>query len=159
MSVKVDITDPTANQEILSGIPMSWRSLPSDPELALTTLLIISAGLVIWGFMFFVGCYHHPIPSYYEKRMTKEDKLIWRFRVINSYHGGLAFILGIIWYVTQFTTEYTRKNNLYELIMLSNTSSYLVIDALFMWSEGFLDGGNLLHHVFGILGYYSVAYF
>ncbi|CDW86390.1 transmembrane protein 56 [Stylonychia lemnae] len=116
-------------------------------------------GLLIWGFMFFVGCYHHPIPTYYAKRMSQKDKLIWRFRVINAYHGGLAFIGGVIWYITQLDTSCTRKNNTYELMMLANTSSYLVMDGIFMWTEGFLDGGNLMHHVFGIMGYYAIAYF
>ena len=32
------------------------------------------------------------------------------------------------------------------------------MDTVFMWTEGFLDMGNLIHHFIGVLVYYSIAY-
>lgn len=153
MTVDVDVTGTTIN-----AAPLSWRSLPSDPEHQQTTLIICSSFLALWTFLFFVGCYHHPIPSYYKKKMSDYDKLIWRFRVINSYHGASATLLAAYWYYAYFTTEYSRKNTVYELVMLANTGAYLTLDTVFMWAEGFLDTGNLIHHFFGISVYYSIAY-
>lgn len=127
--------------------------------MAKTTWLICGAGALIWTFLMYVGNYYHPIPSSYAKKMSEKDKLIWRFRVINSYHGASATLLSIYWYLTMFTTEYSRKNTVYELIMISNTAGYLLLDTVFMWTEGFLDMGNLIHHFFGVSVYYSIAYF
>eukprot|EP00347_Sterkiella_histriomuscorum_P012853 403366974 len=158
MTADSEITSTTIPKDLLNQPILSWRNLPSDPEHAQQIMFVISIFLAIWGILFFVGCYHHPIPKYYEKRMSKEDKLIWRFRVINSYHGASAGLLAFYWYCAFFTTEYTRKITTYEMVMLANTSSYLVMDGLFMWFENFLDTGNLIHHVFGIVAYYSIAY-
>ena len=90
--------------------------------------------------------------------MSAKDKLIWRHRVISSYHGVMCCIFSIYWYATMFTTEYSRKITPYELMMLSNTGAFLLMDTVFMWTEGFLDMGNLVHHFIGVLVYYSIAY-
>jgi hypothetical protein len=108
--------------------------------------------------MFYVGCYYHPIPSFYEKKMSAKDKLIWRHRVINAYHGAVAVILSLYWYATMYTTENSRKITPFELVMLSHTGGYLTMDTVFMWTEGFLDMGNFIHHFIGVLVYYSIAY-
>lgn len=42
--------------------------------------------------------------------------------------------------------------------MLSNTLCYLTLDCVFMWAKGFLDMGNLIHHIFGISVYLAIAY-
>jgi len=138
--------------------PLNWRTLPYDAEHVKLTLTIVGIGYAIWTFLFFVGCYHHPIPSAYEKKMSKYDKLIFRFRVVNSYHGASAVLLSLIWYFTDFSTEAGRRNSVLELIMLSNTLAYLTLDTVFMKYENFLDTGNLIHHFFGVSVYSSLAY-
>lgn len=90
--------------------------------------------------------------------MSDKDKLIWRHRVVNAYHGASATILSLIWYFTEYTTEGGKKNTILELIILSNTAGYLLLDAVFMYTEGFLDMGNLIHHCFGLSSYYTIAY-
>lgn len=90
--------------------------------------------------------------------MSKYDKLIWRFRVINAYHGASSTMLSMYWHLTQFSTECSRKNSTYELVMLANTGAYLFMDTVFMIWEKFLDKGNLIHHLFGISTYYTIAY-
>lgn len=108
--------------------------------------------------MKYVGCYHHPIPASYEKKMTDFDKLMWRHRVISCYHGGAAVILSLIWHYYCFTTENSRKITDFELFMLSNTGVWLFMDTVFMYTEGFLDLGNLIHHILGFSVYFSLAY-
>lgn len=103
MTVDVDISGATT-----LGAPLSWRSLPSNPEHQQTTLIICSSFLALWTFLFFVGCYHHPIPASYKKKMSDYDKMIWRFRVINAYHGASATLLSMYWHYAYFTTEYSR---------------------------------------------------
>lgn len=90
--------------------------------------------------------------------MSEKDKYIWRYRVVNAYHGASSTMLSIYWYFTMYTTEYSRKNTYYELIMLANTGGYLLMDTVFLWTEGFLDTGNLIHHFFGVSVYYAIAY-
>ena len=91
--------------------------------------------------------------------MSDYDKLIWRHRVISSYHGIAAVVLSTMWYVCCFTTENTRKITDFELLMISNTGMWLFMDTVFMYTSGFLDIGNLLHHFFAIAVYFSIAYF
>lgn len=104
------------------------------------------------------GSYHHYIPSFIAKKMSDKDKLIFRHRIVNAYHGASACILSLYWYLTAFTTESGRKNSIFELVMLSNTAGYLLMDAVFMYTEGFLDMGNLIHHIFGLSSYWAMAY-
>jgi hypothetical protein len=108
--------------------------------------------------MFFVGCYMHPIPKKYERKMKPYDKLVYRHRMINIYHGFAALCLGAYWYLLKLDVTCGRRNSDLELVILSNTGAYFVMDIAFMKWEGFLDTGNLIHHIFGILGYYSCAY-
>lgn len=122
--------------------------------------MYMGGGLVFWILMKYIGCYYHPIiPGHYAKRMSDYDKLIWRHRVISSYHGIAAVVLSIMWYVCCFTTESTRKTTDFELFMIANTGMWLFMDTIFMFTAGFLDLGNLLHHSFAICVYFSIAYF
>ncbi|CDW77989.1 transmembrane protein 56 [Stylonychia lemnae] len=152
----IDVGSGTQPQGSIA--PTSWRDLPVDHSLHLKTLIIIAIGIVYWTFMYYVGCYHHPIPKYFKSKMSVQDHFVWRFRVINSYHGATTCILAIIWYITQFTTECSKKNSDLELIMLSHTFGYLLLDWVFMWHKGFLDNGNLLHHFMGVGVFVFSAY-
>ncbi len=138
---------------------LSWRSLPYDPEFAKTTFSLCSIGILVWTFLLYWGSYHHPIPGFLAKRMSEKDKYIWRYRVVNAYHGASSSLLSLYWYYAFYTTEYSRKNTYYELIMLANTGGYLLMDTVFLYTEGFLDTGNLIHHFFGVSVYYAIAYF
>ena len=157
MTVDIGVSATTLDGKDL-GAALSWRSLQTDPEHAKLTALICGVGILIWTFLMYIGNYYHPIPSYYAKKMSDKDKLIWRFRIINCYHGASACILSLYWYYNNFTTECSRKTTVFELIMLSNTGGYLLMDTVFMYTEGFLDMGNLIHHFFGVSGYYSIAF-
>lgn len=103
MTIDVGVSNTLGQGDL--NAPHSWRSLPYDAEFATTTWTICGAGLVLWTFLFFVGCHYHPIPSSYKKKMSDYDKLIWRFRVINAYHGITATVLSMYWYYAYFTTE------------------------------------------------------
>lgn len=154
MTIDSNILSP----EDLNG-PLSWRTLPYDPEHAQKTLKYLGGALIFWTFMKYVGCYYHPIPSESKKKMSDYDQLIWRHRAISCYHGLWAVILACMWYWCCFTTENTRKITDFELLMLSHTGMWLFMDTVFMYTQGFLDIGNLLHHTIGFSAYFAIAYF
>ena len=137
----------------------SYRDLPLDPEHTRKTIIYLLSALAFWIFMKYVGCYYHWIPATYAKKMSDYDKLIWRHRVISCYHGCFAVLFSIYWYATSFTTESSRRITDYELFMLSHTGVWLFMDTVFMYTAGFLDMGNLLHHTFGFTVYFSIAYY
>lgn len=137
---------------------MTFWTLPTDPAHVKLTLTIVSSFYALWIFLFFVGSYHHPIPSGVEKKMKPYDKLIFRFRVVNCYHGASAVLMSLYWYFTDFNLQYGRRNSVLELCMLSNTMAYLTLDGIFMKWENFLDFGNLMHHCIGIAVYSQFAY-
>lgn len=90
--------------------------------------------------------------------MKAYDKLIWRHRVICCYHGLSAMAFSFYWHFTQFDITCSKGITDLELAMGVNTSMHLLMDLLFMKYNGFLDTGNLIHHIFGILGYLSCSY-
>lgn len=157
MTIDIDLTQ-TAEPTATINQPLTWKTLPYDAEHAKLTLTILGIFYTIWTLLYFVGCYHHWIPSYYAKKMNDYDKLIFRFRVVNCYHGASAVGLSLYWYLTDYSTQYGRRNSTLELIALSNTMAYLTMDGVFMQYEKFLDMGNFLHHLIGVLIYGSIAY-
>ena len=90
--------------------------------------------------------------------MKPYDKLIWRHRLISIYHAFLALGLSSYWYITDFDMSNSKKNTNLELNLAANTAMFLVLDAIFMKINGFLEAGNFWHHVFGFVGYTSTAY-
>ncbi|CDW75829.1 transmembrane protein 56 [Stylonychia lemnae] len=149
---------PAVDSKQTQQLYNSWRDLPWDKDFAIYILQVLLASLAFWAFMYFYGCYHHPIPKYYKSKMSVQDQFIWRFRVINCYHGAAATLLSLYWHLINYTTECSRQITTFELIMLANTCCHLLMDGLFMYVNGFLDTGNLIHHFFGISGYFACAY-
>lgn len=90
-----DIIDPTQALDA----PYIWNSLPRTPELAKETLMFVLGGNVFWFFMFFVGCYVHPLPAKFAAKMSAYDKLVLRHRLICIYHGAIALTMGVYWHI------------------------------------------------------------
>ena len=78
--------------------------------------------------------------------------------MINTYHGVCATLLTFYWYLTRFSGECGKPNSIYETVVLSHTFGYLFMDTVFMWHKGFLDNGNLIHHMFGVSSYILCGY-
>lgn len=106
----------------------------------------------------FVGGYFIPIPAKFAAKMKPYDKLIYRHRLVCNLHGAIAFASSIYWYVKLMDLTDGRRNTVFEVAMMSNTANFFISDVLFMKVHGFLDMGNLLHHIFGVSTYFATSY-
>ena len=66
--------------------------------------------------------------------------------------------MGLYWYIAKNDRSCSKKIDDFELLMLVNTSGHFIWDCIFMKYHGFLDTGNLIHHIMGIVTYYFTAY-
>ncbi len=136
----------------------TWLSLPRDPVFGQKVINYVIASNVIWFFMFFVIGHIHPLPKKFTEKAKPYDKIVLRHRLIQIYHGVVAFAMGLYWYIAKNDRSCSKKIDDYELVMLVNTSAHFIWDCLFMKYHGFLDMGNLIHHIMGIVTYYFTAY-
>jgi len=135
----------------------SWI-LPRDEEFSKKVITYIIASNIVWFFMFFVVGLNHPLPKAIMDKTKEYDRLVLRHRLIQVYHGLVAFSMGLYWYIYKNDRTCSKRIDDYELILLVNTSGHFVWDCIFMKYHGFLDTGNLIHHVMGIVSYYFTAY-
>lgn len=136
----------------------SWLSLPRDEETSKKIMTYIIGSNIVWFIMFFVIGLNHPLPKLVMEKTKPYDQLVLRHRLIQVYHGIVAFLMGLYWYIARNDRTCSKKIDDYELIMLVNTSGHFIWDVIFMKYHGFLDTGNLIHHLMGITTYYFGAY-
>jgi len=120
-------------------------------------MYIVGANIA-WFLLFFVGSHVHPLPSSLTKTMKKEDLFHIRYRLICCYHGMSALIMAFIWHLIDNDRTCSKRITDFELLMLVNTSSHLLWDTIFMQYYNFLDFGNFMHHMIGIIGYNFTVY-
>jgi hypothetical protein len=136
-----------------SGRFSAWLTLPREPEWTSKSLTYILAANIAWFLLFFVGSHIHPLPASLTKNMKKEDLFHIRYRLICCYHGISALFMAFIWHLIDNDRTCSKRITDFELLMLVNTSSHLLWDTIFMKYYDFLDFGNLMHHMIGIIGY------
>jgi hypothetical protein len=66
--------------------------------------------------------------------------------------------MALYWHLSDNDRTCSKRINDLELIMLANTSAHFIWDVCFMKYNGFLDTGNLIHHVMGISTYFVTAF-
>ena len=142
----------------MSEIFTAWLSLPRTEEMTSKTIKYVIASNVFWFIMFFIIGLNHPLPKALKEKTKPYDQLVLRHRFIQVYHGIIAFLMGLYWYIAKNDTTCGKKIDDFELLMLVNTSGHFIWDCLFMKYHGFLDTGNLIHHLMGIVSYYFTAY-
>jgi TLC domain len=140
------------------GMFHSWLSLPREEAFAKKALQYILISNVIWFIMFFVVGHLHPLPASLTKNCKPYDKLVLRHRLVCVYHGIVAWLMAIYWHITVNDRSCSKRISDLELAMLVNTSAHFVWDCAFMKYHGFLDMGNLIHHIMGIVTYYFTAF-
>ncbi len=69
------------------------------------------------------------------------------------YSGSATFLVPLYWLMFMPDYECGKFNSDIEIIIFSSLVGHLISDTLYMWYHGFLDFGNLLHHMMGILAY------
>lgn len=137
----------------------SWR-LPRDEAFTAKAWQYILWSNVIWFVLFFGLAKFHPLPSSWTKGLVLKpyDRLVIGHRLVCIYHGVFAWLTAIYWHTTVNDRSCSKRISDLELMMLVNTSAHFVWDCAFMKYHGFLDMGNLIHHVMGIVTYYMTAY-
>jgi hypothetical protein len=132
----------------------NWLTLPRTEEFASKAWTYMAISQVIWFLMFFVLGNYHPLPQSLESKMKKPyDKLVVRHRLVCIYHGVVAWSMGMYWHIYINDRSCGKPISDLELVMLVNTVGHFVWDVIFMKYYGFLDAGNLIHHVMGIVSY------
>lgn len=135
-----------------------WLSLPRDDEFSKKAITYILIANVIWFLLFFVLGSVHPLPESLTKHCKLYDKIVLRHRIICVYHGVVAWTMGLYWHITNNDRSCSKRIDNFELIMLANTSAHFIWDCAYMKYHGFLDMGNLIHHIMGIVTYYFTAF-
>jgi len=141
------------------GLFTNWLTLPRDPEFHNFTLQVTLALFVFWWFMFFVVGNYHYIPASWKKKMSAYDQLVVRHRFVQMYNGAVAWSLAFYWYLYDNDRSCSKRNTTLEVITFSNVAAHFIWDCIFMKWHGFLDMGNLVHHLFGIISYYFSLYY
>jgi hypothetical protein len=113
---------------------------------------------VTWLVIYYLGQYLIPIPARFRSQLKPKDMMIIRHRLVCSLHGTICMFLGILWYTTQFDFTCGKPNTILETLIGANTSGHLAADFVFMGVNGFLDIGNLIHHIL-VGGAYSLPCF
>lgn len=133
--------------------------LPRDEAFIAKSLNYLLISNVIWGLMFFVLGYHHPIPAALDARIKKPyDRLVLRHRLVCIYHGIFAWALCLYWHLQKLDLTCGKTMSNLELTLLVNTFGHFTWDMIFMKYNGFLDTGNLIHHCFGLVTYAFTFY-
>ena len=140
------------------GMFHSWLSLPRDEAFAQKAITYNVVANIIWAVLFFGIGYLHPLPESWTKNAKPYDKLVLRHRLACIYHGIFAWSMAVYWHIFNNDLTCSKKISDYELVMLANTSAHFIWDMVFMKVHGFLDMGNMIHHVMGIVTYYFTAY-
>ena len=82
-----------------------------------------------------------------------------RHRIISAIHGAIAASLGVYYAVTKLDLSCGKQNSYFETGMVANTAAFLLTDLIYMLAKGFLDPGNLIHHMLGIVSYSHTFFF
>jgi hypothetical protein len=69
------------------------------------------------------------------------------------YNGLFAFLGSTFWVLFLRDIRCGKQNTIYETILFANMSAHFIWDTVYMQYQGFLDFGNFLHHVMGVLVY------
>ncbi|CDW79738.1 transmembrane protein 56 [Stylonychia lemnae] len=125
---------------------------PSDQELYQFTFQWVSILMVIWFTLFTTSKYYIKLPKSWNL-VKPFDQLMVRHRIVSCFHGIAANIFGLIYYAKYIDTTCGKSNTYFETVMLANTFTFLASDLLFMLINGFLDIGNLIHHMLGLTSY------
>jgi len=143
----------SAKEIVNTGMFTTWLSLDRNEEWQKKSIMAIALGNLVWFLLFFVGTKIHPLPSKLVKGLKDDDIFHIRYRLICSYHGLSALIFSLIWHLIDNDRTCSKRITDLELFMLVNTSSHLLWDTIFMQYHNFLDFGNFMHHMIGIIGY------
>lgn len=134
-------------------------SLPREEAFAQKAINYIIISNIIWFFLFFGVGNFHPLPASVNAKLKKPyDRLVLRHRLVCVYHGVFAWACAVYWHLFVNDRSCSKKISDLELMMLANTSAHFIWDVAFMKYYGFLDMGNLIHHIMGIVTYYFTAY-
>lgn len=74
------------------------------------------------------------------------------------YHGVVAWSMAIYWHTHKMDMTCGKSITNLELAMNVNTMAHFIWDVVFMKYYGFLDMGNLIHHLMGISTYLFTIY-
>jgi hypothetical protein len=136
----------------------NWLALPRDPEQATFSFQCSLALFAFWWFMFFVVGNYHYLPKSWKSKMSPYDMLVMRHRFVQMYNGAGAWCIAVYWYLYDNDRSCTKRNTTLEIVTFCNVAAHFIWDCIFMKWYGFLDFGNLMHHVFGIITYYCTLY-
>ena len=90
--------------------------------------------------------------------MNPYDMLVMRHRFVQMYNGAGAWCIALYWYLYDNDRSCSKRNTTIEIVTFCNVGAHFIWDCIFMKWYGFLDFGNLMHHVFGIITYYCTLY-
>jgi len=122
-----------------------------DEDLMKFNIQMLIGFFVLWMGLFFTSKWIIPLPAAWKLKMF--EAMIVRHRLISSFHG-LAATLGSGYFALyHLDIACGHKNTKGETLLLCNTAAFLVSDLIYMTVNRFLDVGNLLHHMLGIVAY------
>lgn len=136
----------------------TWNTLPRDDAFATKAVIYNVVANIAWFLMFFVVGKYHPLPQSITSKCKPYDKLVLRHRIVCVYHGIFAWAMGMYWHIFINDRTCSKKISDLELVMLANTAGHFIWDVIYMKYHGFLDMGNLIHHIMGIVTYYFTAF-
>ena len=136
----------------------NWLSLPREDDIATFSLQCCIALNVFWWFMFFIVGKYHYIPKRWKSKMSPYDLIVMGHRIAAMYNGAVAFSIGLYWYIFDNDRSCSKRNTTLEIVVACNLGAHFIWDCITMKWHGFLDGGNLMHHVFGVIAYYTILY-
>jgi hypothetical protein len=136
----------------------NWLALPREQDQANFSLQCSLALFVFWWFMFFIVGNYHYLPKSWKSKMSPYDMLVMRHRFVQMYNGAGAWCIALYWYLYDNDRSCSKRNTTLEIVTFCNVAAHFIWDCIFMKWYGFLDFGNLMHHVFGIITYYFTLY-
>ena len=122
-----------------------------DEDLMKFNIQMLGGFFVLWMGLFLTSKWIIPLPASWKLKMF--DAMIVRHRLVSSLHGLVA-TLGSGYYALYYLDLTCGHKNTYpETLVLCNTAAFLISDLIYMTMNRFLDVGNLLHHMLGIVAY------
>eukprot|EP00347_Sterkiella_histriomuscorum_P009719 403340143 len=145
------IDGQTPQEQQVGGI----SSFQIDHELRQYALKWASIFLALWLALFFFSKYIIPVPQMVKKPF---DRMICRHRVISGLHGAIAVAVSAYYTFTSLDLSCGKQNTYKETIIIANTFGFLFADLIYMIALGFLDAGNCVHHLLGVVSYTYAFY-
>eukprot|EP00347_Sterkiella_histriomuscorum_P019634 403340875 len=136
---------------------ITTASFKLDKQLEIFAMKWSMIFLGMWLALFFLSKYLMPLPQRWNIKKPF-DAMIIRHRAISALHGFAAICLSGYYGLYELNFTCGKQNTYTETFVVAHTGAFLLADFIYMLVNGFLDIGNLVHHMLGIVSY-SYAFY